>query len=151
MQPHDPGVGLVAAEKEFQRKYYDRGVLDLRLQLVRLRSDYLNQVNTQATLVAGGAVGMLSSSELQTMDQDAHLYYKVLDYVYVLSASVCLASSLWVIYTSMNLINLSIHSTLYGASVETIKNADSLVELRAIEVRLGFVVALASLVCASVA
>ena len=44
--------------------------------------------------------------------------------LYIISATGCLAASLWVIYTAMNLINLSIHSTLYGESMRALTEAD---------------------------
>ena len=78
---------------------------------------YLNQINTQSTLLAGCATGMLASGELNAMEDDgmhdgAGIFTMPLNGLYIMSTTVCLASSLWVIYTAMNLINLSIHSTL---------------------------------------
>lgn len=70
---------------------------------------------------------------------------------YVISSTICLASSLWVIYTAMNLINLSIHSTLNGETMREIAEADNLIEQRMREVRLVFLTSLAALIIAGLA
>ena len=44
-------------------------MMDLRLQLLSMRADYLNQLNTQATLVGGAAIGLLSSGELTVVNE----------------------------------------------------------------------------------
>ena len=55
--------GVVGGNRDLHRTNSERGMLDLRLQLIRMRSDYLNQINTQSTLLAGCAVAMLASNE----------------------------------------------------------------------------------------
>jgi ABC-type amino acid transport substrate-binding protein len=133
-------------------------MLDLRLQISRLRIEYLNQMNTQSTLLAGCGVAMLNSGELTNLDDKAewddysilsYAWIKFFNYLYSASAAVCLAASCWTIYTAMNLITLSIHSTLNGDSVVAITEADQLIETRMAEVRLVFVIALVSLLTAS--
>ena len=152
-------TGVAGANRELHKSTYDMGMLDLRLQLIRIRSDYLNQINTQSTLLAGCAVGMLASGELQAMEategfDSQHWQWwtkKVCDFFYTFGSTACLAMSLWVIYTSMNLITLSMHSTLYGESMKAIVEADMIIESRMSEVRLVFVFSLTSLCLAVLA
>ena len=152
-------TGVSGANRELHKSQYDMGMLDLRLQLIRIRSDYLNQINTQSTLLAGCAVGMLASSELLAMEATGGFDYrhwqwwtkKVCDFFYTFGSATSLAMSLWVIYTSMNLITLSMHSTLYGESMKALVEADMIIESRMSEVRLVFVFSVASLCLAVLA
>lgn len=82
------------------------------------------------------------------MEDDEGLFVWLLNALYVFSTTMCLACSLWVIYTAMNLINLSIHSTLYGETMREIAEADQLIEMRMKELRLVFVTSLVALVLA---
>ena len=110
---------------------------------------YLNQINTQSTLLASCATAMLSAGELDAMDNEPDgIIHFMLNAIYVAATTMCLACSLWVIYTAMNLINLSIHSTLYGETMREIAEADQLIELRMKELRLVFVTSLLALVTA---
>jgi len=152
------GGGVVGGNRELHVSNYARGMLDLRLQISRLRIEYLNQMNTQSTLLAGCGVAMLNSGELTNLDDKAewddysilsYAWIKFFNYLYSASAAVCLAASCWTIYTAMNLITLSIHSTLNGDSVVAITEADQLIETRMAEVRLVFVIALVSLLSAT--
>lgn len=93
---------------------------------------------------------MLSAGELDAMDNEPPgVIHFSLNAVYVFATTLCLACSLWVIYTAMNLINLSIHSTLYGETMREIAEADQLIELRMKELRLVFVTSLIALVTAA--
>ena len=108
-------------------------------KLVRMRTEYLNNINTQSTLLAACSVAMLGSSELQAFTEvgnrrrpvdeydriEMDLWSWIFAVQYVVSGATCLSASVWVIYTAMNLINLSIHSTLYGKSMAEL--ADNLV------------------------
>jgi hypothetical protein len=162
--PRAGGPGVVGGNRELHRSNYERGMLDLRLQLIKMRSDYLNQINTQSTLLAGCALGMLASGELINMDDGdegacpgcilgvenpiAWWWKRLCNWSYTLNSVVCLATSLWVLYTATNLINLFIHSTLYGDSIGALVEADNLIESRMGEVRLVFVLSLMSLTLA---
>lgn len=148
---HDSGI--VGGQRLLNRTQFDRGMLDLRLQLIRMRTEYLNQINTQSTLVASCAVSMLLSSELKAIgdngdDEGWSPLWHWNNAIYVVAASGCLGTSLWVIYTAMNLHNLSIHSTLYGESMRALTEADNLIESRMTEVRLVFILSLVALVVA---
>ena len=157
--------GIVGNLQEQIRTQYDKGMLELRLQLVRMRTEYLNNINTQSTLLAACSVAMLGSSELQAFTEvgnrrrpvdeydriEMDLWSWIFAVQYVVSGATCLSASVWVIYTAMNLINLSIHSTLYGKSMAELAEADNIIELRMAEVRLAFIISLASLFSATFA
>ena len=148
-----PQPGVVGGNRELHRTTYEKGMLDLRLQLTKMRIDYLTQINTQTTFIAGCAVGMLSSQELMALDDldgtpistFTWWWKKLFDYTYTCSALMCLASSVWVIYTAMNLITMSIHSSLYGQTMQCITESDCIIEARMKEVRLVFILTLAEL------
>ena len=146
----DKEDGVVDNLRQQIRTQYDKGMLELRLQLVRMRTEYLNNINTQSTLLASCAVAMLSSGEIQAVaDMERGLWSWIFNILYVGAASFCLSCSVWVIYTSMNLINISIHSTLYGKDMAALTEADNLIELRMKEVRLMFVLSLGALFVAT--
>ena len=128
--------GIVGNLQEQIRTEFDKGMLELRLQLVRMRTEYLNNINTQAMLLGSIAVAMLSQSELISFDDTIETWWSLIfGALYTLCAGICLSTSMWVIYTAMNLINLSIHSTLYGLSMAALAEADNIIELRLNEVR----------------
>ena len=90
-----PQPGVVGGNRELHRTTYEKGMLDLRLQLTKMRIDYLTQINTQTTFIAGCAVGMLSSQELMSLDDldgtpistFTWWWKKLFDYTY--TCSVC--------------------------------------------------------------
>ena len=47
----DKEDGVVGNLQQQIRTQYDKGMLELRLQLVRMRTEYLNNINTQSTLL----------------------------------------------------------------------------------------------------
>ena len=88
--------GVVGGQRELHRTQYDRGMLDLRLQLIKMRTDYLNQINTQSTLLASCAATMLGSSELMALDDNDDMERYIaegLNASYVVSAAFCLAQA----------------------------------------------------------
>ena len=87
--------------KEVHNANYDRGMLVLRLQLIKMRTDYLNQLNTQATLLASCAVTMLGSGNINLLwnvftDGLAHTFDEMFrtgtEAVYILATCTCFAS-----------------------------------------------------------
>ena len=133
--------GLYFAIRELHSYSKRRGMLELRLRVLSFITDYLNQVNTQAMLVAGCAMSLLISSELTEVEQNERGSL-LADYMYVTFACGCLASSLWVIYTSMNLVNLSTAALLQSTKEVGIVESESLLLARMGDVRLIFMVSL---------
>ena len=56
---------------------------------------YLNQINTQSTLLASCATAMLASSELNAMEDEQGYFAWPLNGMYVMSTTLCLACSLF--------------------------------------------------------
>ena len=105
------GDGLYFAIRNLHDYTKQRGTLELRVRVLTFITNYLNQLNTQAMLLAAGAMGLLVSSELTEVAQ-AERGGLIVNYMYVIFACSCLSSALWVIYTSMNLINLATNALL---------------------------------------
>ena len=85
---------------------------------LELRINLLSELNTQTMLVAGTAFAMLSSLELEAISGEEHHHDEgeawlpkpsgvALAFVYILSTSCALGSSVWVLYISNWLINES--------------------------------------------
>lgn len=143
--------GLYFAIRELHTFSERRGMLELRLRVLSFITDYLNQVNTQAMLVAGCAMSLLISSELTEVaaNERGGSYNLLFDYMYVTFSCSCLASSLWVIYTSMNLVNLSTAALLQSTRESGIVECETLLLRRMGDVRLIFMVSLVCLVLAA--
>eukprot|EP00966_Prymnesium_polylepis_P044079 1021902-Prymnesium_polylepis.1 len=86
--------GLYYAVRELHLYTKQRGMLELRVRVLSFITDYLSQVNTQAMLMTACAMGLLVSSELTEVEQNARGGL-VSDYLYVTFACACLAASLW--------------------------------------------------------
>ena len=109
MRTEDGGLYFaIQSLHEFTKK---RGMLELQVRVLTFITNYLNQLNTQAMLLAGGAMGLLISSELTEVAQNERGGF-IVDYLYVIFACSSLSSALWVIYTSMNLVNLATSALL---------------------------------------
>ena len=70
--------GIVGNLQEQIRTEFDKGMLELRLQLVRMRTEYLNNINTQAMLLGSIAVAMLSQSELISFDDTIETWWSLI-------------------------------------------------------------------------
>ena len=146
-----------------------------------MRADYLNQLNTQATLVGGAAIGLLSSGELTVVNElsaqrignlerltqicdapytrencvfsdfEGEWADRINNYLYMASACGCLASSIWVLYTSTNLVQFGTLAALMPgenaqATEETMRHTDLLIHHRMADVRKMFVFSLVCLI-----
>ena len=69
--------------------------------------------------------------------------------LFVGGAAATLTSSLWVIFTSTHLVELSQQSALHGTDARDIKQADAILEERMREVRMFYVASLGSLLASS--
>jgi hypothetical protein len=61
------GGGLASAEASLFAVQRSNAELDVQRSVIQFRVDYLAQLNTQTTLLAGAAIGMFSSLELEAM------------------------------------------------------------------------------------
>ena len=176
-----PQQGVLKAQEAQNEQTFTANMMDLRLQLLSMRADYLNQLNTQATLVGGAAIGLLSSGELTVVnelsaqrignDEHCNTYTRLTDtgescvfsdfegewadrinnYLYMASACGCLASSIWVLYTSTNLVQFGTLAALMPGennqgTEETMRHTDLLIHHRMADVRKMFVFSLVCLI-----
>lgn len=131
-----------------------RGMLELRHKEILARIDILNQMSTQAMLIAGASVTGLGGESLQVVREEGlsewgSRWDGVFGTLFVGSTAATLTSSLWVIFTSTHLIELSQQSALHGTDARDIKAADGILEERMREVRMFYVAALGSLLSSS--
>ena len=96
----------------------------------------MNQLNTQAMLVAGCAVANLSGESLQIVEE-GRWAAEVLAVAFVATSALTLGCSLWVIFMSSNLIQLSQQAALQGTRAQDVRGADRILTKRSEEVR-GF-------------
>ena len=131
-----PQAGLLDAEKKMWDANLERGTLELRHKQILARIDILNQLNTQAMLVAGCAVANLSGESLQIVEE-GRWAAEVLAVAFVATSALTLGCSLWVIFMSSNLIQLSQQAALQGTRAQDVRGADRILTKRSEEVR-GF-------------
>lgn len=144
------GGGLISGERSMWDANKERGTLELRHKEILARVDILNQLNTQSMLVAGCAVASLGGESLQVVDDETEtLLGPVLGALFATTTAITLTSSLWVIFTSTHLIELSQQSALHGKLAQDITEADHILEERMRDVRMFYIVALASLLASS--
>mmetsp|Transcript_26433 Transcript_26433/g.84728 ORF Transcript_26433/g.84728 Transcript_26433/m.84728 type:complete len:464 (+) Transcript_26433:162-1553(+) len=139
---HD--VGMLEAEQQMWVANQKRDLLELRHRQILARVDWLNQLNTQAMLVAGSAVASLGGESLETI-ADEDVTVTLLDTIFVASTAATLCFSLWVIFISSNLIMLSQMTALTGTSAGDVKTADEILERRINEVRSYYLLSLVML------
>ncbi|EOD11280.1 hypothetical protein EMIHUDRAFT_247965 [Emiliania huxleyi CCMP1516] len=135
---------MLEAEQQMWVANQKRDLLELRHRQILARVDWLNQLNTQAMLVAGSAVASLGGESLETID-DEHVTKTLLDTIFVASTAATLCFSLWVIFISSNLIMLSQMTALTGTSAGDVKTADEILERRINEVRSYYLLSLVML------
>ena len=139
---HD--VGMLEAEQQMWVANQKHDLLELRHRQILARVDWLNQLNTQAMLVAGSAVASLGGESLETIN-DEDVTKTLLDTIFVASTAATLCFSLWVIFISSNLIMLSQMTALTGTSAGDVKTADEILERRINEVRSYYLLSLVML------
>ena len=147
--------GLASAEASLFAVQRSNAELDVQRSVIQFRVDYLAQLNTQTTLLAGAAIGMFSSLELEAITTQ---HESVMEFphtkwsdtffciIYVCCSSISLGSSLWVLYTSNNLINLATSASLYARDLKDLQEADAVIGMRMTEVRQKYFHSLLSLI-----
>lgn len=156
-------TGLASAEQELFTISRSSGEVGVQRQVLQFRVDYLAQLNTQTMLVAGAAVGMFSSLELEAMQafegefegegwmtDTSRVFFSFVSaltcFMYVVCAAVSLGSSIWVLYTSNNLINLATTASLYASDLKQLQWSDKVIGQRMLDVRAAYFYALVTLV-----
>ena len=155
-QPTD-GItgGLASAEASLFAVQRSNAEIDVQRSVIQFRVDYLAQLNTQTTLLAGAAIAMFSSLELEAITTQEELSEEDLTswsshtficFIFITCSSISLGSSLWVLYTSNNLINLATSASLYARHLKDLQDADAVIGLRMTEVRQRYFHALLALI-----
>lgn len=143
-------LGLAGAEERLFSLQLDSGQITNIRNILRLRIDYLSQLNTPAMLIASADVGLLSTLSYSYLEPDEPseqtLGRMVCVFFYTVGCSYSLGASLWVLYTCNNLVNLATMSTLAAKDLKGVQGADLVIELRMNDVRTWYMLSLASMV-----
>ena len=125
----------------------ERGTLDCGTSRSR-RGSTSNQLNPQAMLVAGCAVANLSGESLQIVEE-GRWAAEVLAVAFVATSALTLGCSLWVIFMSSNLIQLSQQAALQGTRAQDVRGADRILTKRSEEVRGFYMLSLGGILISS--
>ena len=87
-------------------------MMEVETLRINQRIEILNNVGTQATLLAGSSIGFLGGEALETVDDSEYWLHIVAKFIYVGAASLALVSSLWVIIVASHLIALTRDASL---------------------------------------
>ena len=142
-------LGLAGAEQRLINLNMNAGQLHVQRQILQLRVDFLLQLNTQTMLIAGVAIGMLSSLELEAIQGEEEVkewHHSLRIVLYIVGTSISLGCSIWVLYTSNNLINLATMSALQAEKLSDVQGADNILGLRMRDVRRMYIFALLAMI-----
>ena len=168
----DVGMALGAQEgmERANRKLYDirhqEGLLELQMRLLEMRQQHLNQMNTQAALVASCSVALLSSGELDIMNKETlcpadsiwhwpplFIFCEptewALNFAYMTSALCSVMWALWTIYISNHLISSSMFIAREG-NRDDILHFERALSDRVRRVEKGFEISLLCLIFAMI-
>ena len=132
--------GYLLQQKRLWEKSFERDSLEVRHQMIQMRVEMLNTMNTQATLVAGAIVGgMLSGGEIDaalSINTPTFLNLfglgdlnRLLVMIYITSATLAMTSSLWVVHMSCTLINTSHRSRMQLSTLAVSVGLDSFTKI----------------------
>lgn len=103
---------LLNAQSEAARVQKAKTMMDVETLRIGQRIEILNNISTQATLLAGSSIAFLSGEALETVDDEEHWSHAFGRVLYVLSGSLALVSALWVIVIASHLIALTRDASL---------------------------------------
>ena len=153
--------GLEISNRELYQLKRAEGMLDLHMRLLELRQSFLTQMNTQAALVAGCAVGLLSSGELDIMNVHTVCNIEAMSWIvlagclpteyitnffYIVFAINSFLWALFTIFLSNHLVGMTMIVALHGSGLDDIKSIEPLLRRKMNLIENGFHVSLACLV-----
>ena len=152
--------GIEISTRELYQLKRNEGMLELRMRLLELRQSYLNQMNTQAALVGGCAVSLLSSGELQIMNEETMCNFHssalvlagclpteyLVNFLYIVFAVNSFMWALWTIYLSNYLVGKTMIVALHGSGLDDIKSVEPLLQRKMLLIENGFHLSLACLI-----
>ena len=103
---------LLTAQSESASIAKAKAMMEVETLRINQRIDILNNVGTQATLLAGSSIGFLGGEALETVDDYETWLHVVGKFIYIGSGALALVSSLWVIIISSHLIALTRDASL---------------------------------------
>ncbi|KOO27514.1 hypothetical protein Ctob_009314 [Chrysochromulina tobinii] len=106
---------LLTAQTESASIAKAKAMMEVETLRIDQRIEILNNIATQATLLAGSSISFLGGESLESVDDVMDLYtilHNTIKFMYVGSGALALVSSLWVIVISSHLIALSRDASL---------------------------------------
>ena len=122
---------LLQAQSQAARVARAKAKMEVETLRISQRIEILNNVSTQATLLAGSALSALGGEAIEVLEDDRKLLTEVFNMLYVGSGALALCCSLWVIYISSHLIAATRDASLR----KNIVKASHLLETELKEVR----------------
>jgi uncharacterized membrane protein YgcG len=109
---------LLKAQSNAARVAKAKAKMEIETLRISQRIEILNNISTQATLLAGSGIAALAGESLETLDENPHLITVIGNLVYVCSGALATVCSLWVIYISSHLIAATRDASLRPNIVE---------------------------------
>jgi hypothetical protein len=103
---------LLAAQSEAAHVAKAKAMMEVETLRIAQRIEILNNMMTQATLLAGSSITFLGGEALETVDDYETTLHHAARFIYVGSGALALVSSLWVIVVSSHLIALTRDASL---------------------------------------
>lgn len=103
---------LLTAQSESASIAKAKAMMEVETLRINQRIDILNNIGTQATLLAAASIGFLGGESLETVDDYETWFHIIGKFLYVGSGALALVSSLWVIIISSHLVALTRDASL---------------------------------------
>ncbi|EOD39366.1 hypothetical protein EMIHUDRAFT_439862 [Emiliania huxleyi CCMP1516] len=148
-------AGFVGAQQQALDVNQEHALMEIRFQHMTVRTEWLNNLNTQAAFIAGISIAWLGgdvlaevSDEVVFANSDGTPIFldKLLKLTYLLFATLSGGAGLWVVIYSNRLIILANQAALTGASMRDVRASDEIVQRNVRKVDEMFVICLGSLV-----
>jgi len=136
---------LMAAQSEGAQVAKAKAMMEVETLRISQRIEILNNISTQATLLAGSALAFLGGESLETVDEYTTTSTRIGHLLFVGSGALALVCSLWVIVISSHLIAMTRDASLR----KNIVKASKLLDLALRQVRGMHVTAIAFVLVSS--
>ena len=103
---------LLAVQSEAAQVQKAKAMMDVETMRIAQRIEILNNIATQATLLAGSSIAFLGGEALETVDDAYTSWHKFLKILYAANGALALIMSLWVIVISSHLVALTRDASL---------------------------------------
>ena len=103
---------LLTAQSESASIAKAKAMMEVETMRINQRIEILNNVGTQATLLASASIAFLGGEALETVDEFETIFHRFTRGCYVGAGAISLVASLWVIIISSHLIALTRDASL---------------------------------------